>query len=53
MSQLTSIAQGHYQNADRQVTQLEELQALVMEKEEIIAERDLSSGRIRSMRVMQ
>jgi hypothetical protein len=40
MSQLTSIAQGHYRNADRQVTQIEELQALVMEKEEIIAERD-------------
>jgi hypothetical protein len=40
MSQLTSIAQGHYRNADRQVTQIEELQALVTEKEEIIAERD-------------
>jgi hypothetical protein len=40
MSQLTSIAQGHYQNADRQVTQIEELQALVTEKEETIAERD-------------
>jgi hypothetical protein len=40
MSQLTSIAQGHYRNADRQVTQIEELQALVTEKEEIITERD-------------
>jgi hypothetical protein len=40
MSQLTSIAQGHYRNADRQVTQIEELQALVTEKEEIIAERE-------------
>jgi hypothetical protein len=40
MSLLTSIAQGHYRNADRQVTQIEELQALVTEKEEIIAERD-------------
>jgi hypothetical protein len=40
MSQLTGIAQGHYRNVDRQVTQIEELQALVMEKEEIIAERD-------------
>jgi uncharacterized coiled-coil protein SlyX len=40
MSQLTSIAQGHYRNVDRQVTQIEELQALVTEKEEIIAERD-------------
>jgi hypothetical protein len=43
MSQLTSIAQGHYRNADRQVSQIEELQALVMEKEEIIAERDKTS----------
>jgi hypothetical protein len=40
MSQLTCIAQGHYQNADRQVTQIVELQALVIEKEEIIAARD-------------
>jgi hypothetical protein len=40
MSQLTSIAQGHYKNADRQVTQIEELQALVTEKEEIITERN-------------
>jgi hypothetical protein len=40
MSLLTGIAQGHYRNADRQVTQIEELQALVTEKEEIIAERD-------------
>ncbi|PVH64142.1 hypothetical protein PAHAL_2G200600 [Panicum hallii] len=40
MSQLTSKAQVHYRNADQQVTQLEELQALVTEKEEIIAERD-------------
>jgi hypothetical protein len=37
MGQLTGIAQGHYINADRQVTQIEELQALVTEKEEIIA----------------
>jgi hypothetical protein len=40
MGQLTVIAQGHYQNADRQVTQIEELQALVTEKEEIIAARE-------------
>jgi hypothetical protein len=40
MSMLTGIAQGHYRNADRWVTQIEELQALVTEKEEIIAERD-------------
>jgi hypothetical protein len=40
MSQLTSITQGHYRNAGRQVTQIEELQALVTKKEEIIAKRD-------------
>jgi hypothetical protein len=40
MGQLTGIAQGHYRNADRQVTQIIELQALVTEKEEIIATRD-------------
>jgi hypothetical protein len=40
MGQLTGIAQGHYRNADRQVTQIEELQALVTEKEEIIAARE-------------
>jgi hypothetical protein len=40
MSLLTGIAQGHYRNANRQVTQIEELQALVREKEEIIAERE-------------
>jgi hypothetical protein len=40
MGQLTSIAQGHFRNADRQVTQIEQLQALVTEKEEIIAARE-------------
>jgi hypothetical protein len=40
MNLLTGIAQGHYRNVDRQVTQIEELQALVMEKEKIIAEQD-------------
>jgi hypothetical protein len=40
MSLLTGTAQGHYRNADRRVTQIEELQALVTEKEEIIAERN-------------
>jgi hypothetical protein len=40
MGQLTGIAQGHYRNADRQVTQIEELQTLVTEKEEIITERE-------------
>jgi chromosome segregation ATPase len=40
MGQLTSIAQGHFRNADRQVTQIEQLQALVTEKEGIIAARE-------------
>jgi hypothetical protein len=40
MGQLTSIAQGHYRNAYRQVTQIVELQALVTEKEETIAARE-------------
>jgi uncharacterized protein (DUF305 family) len=37
MSQLTSAAQSHYRNADRQVTQIVKLQALVTQKDEIIA----------------
>jgi hypothetical protein len=40
MGQLTSITQGHFRNADRQVTQIEQLQALVTEKEGIIAARE-------------
>jgi hypothetical protein len=40
MGQLTSIAQGHFRNADRQVTQIAQLQALVIEKDEIIAARE-------------
>jgi hypothetical protein len=40
MGQLTCAAQSHYQNADRQVTQIVELQALVTQKDEIIAARD-------------
>jgi DNA-directed RNA polymerase beta' subunit len=40
MGQLTSIMQGHFRNADRQVTQIEQLQALVTKKEEIIAARE-------------
>jgi hypothetical protein len=40
MGQLTGIAQGHYRNADRQVTQIVELQALVTEQEEIITARE-------------
>jgi hypothetical protein len=40
MGPLIGIAQGHYRNADRQVTQIVELQALVTEKEEIITARE-------------
>jgi hypothetical protein len=40
IGQLIGTAQGHYRNADRQVTQIVELQALVTEKEEIITARD-------------
>jgi hypothetical protein len=40
MGQLTSATQSHYRNADRQVTQIVELQALVTQKDEIIAARD-------------
>jgi hypothetical protein len=40
VNQITGVAQSHYQNADRQVTQIVELQALVTQKDEIIAARD-------------
>jgi protein involved in temperature-dependent protein secretion len=40
MGQLTGVVQGHYRNADHQVTQIVELQALVTEKEEIITARE-------------
>jgi TolA-binding protein len=40
MGQLIGTAQGHYRNADRWVTQIVELQALVTEKEEIITARE-------------
>ncbi|PUZ56551.1 hypothetical protein GQ55_5G328700 [Panicum hallii var. hallii] len=40
IGQLINIAQGHYRNVDSQVTQIEQLQALVTEKEEIIAARE-------------
>jgi hypothetical protein len=40
MGQLTGVAQSHYRNADRQETQIVELQALVTQKDEIIAARD-------------
>jgi hypothetical protein len=40
MGQLTSIAQVHFRNTGRQVTQIAQLQALVTEKDEIIAARE-------------
>jgi hypothetical protein len=40
VGKLIGIAQGHYRNANRQVTQIVELQALVTEKEEIITARE-------------
>ncbi|PVH48065.1 hypothetical protein PAHAL_4G234100 [Panicum hallii] len=40
MNQITGVAQSHYRNADRQVTQIVELQALVTQKDEIIAASD-------------
>jgi hypothetical protein len=40
MGQLISIAQGHFRNTDQQLTQIEQLQALVTEKKEIIAARE-------------
>jgi uncharacterized coiled-coil protein SlyX len=40
MGQLINIVQGHFSNADRQVTQIERLQALVTEKDEVIAARE-------------
>jgi uncharacterized protein (DUF3084 family) len=40
MNQLTSIAQSHHRNVDQQVTQIEELQATITAKDEVIAQRD-------------
>jgi uncharacterized protein (DUF3084 family) len=40
MGQLIHNAQGHFRNTERQVTQIEQLQALMTEKEEIIAARE-------------
>jgi hypothetical protein len=40
IGQLINIAQGHYREADRQVTQVERLQALVTEKDGIMAARE-------------
>jgi hypothetical protein len=40
MNQLTSIAQSHHRNIDRQVIQIEELQATITTKDEVIAQQD-------------
>jgi hypothetical protein len=40
IGQLINIARGHYREADRQVTQVEQLQALVTKKDGIIAARE-------------
>jgi hypothetical protein len=40
MGQLINIAQGHFRNTDRQVTQIAQLQAFVTEKDEIITARE-------------
>jgi hypothetical protein len=40
MGQLINAAQSHYREADRQITQVDQLRALVTQKDEIIAARD-------------
>jgi hypothetical protein len=40
MSQMTSIAQGYRRNINRQITHIEELQATITAKDEVIAQRD-------------
>jgi hypothetical protein len=40
MNQLTSVAQSHHRNIDQQVTQIEELQATITAKDEVIAQQD-------------
>jgi hypothetical protein len=40
MSQMTSLAQGYHKNINRQITQIEELQATITAKDEVIAQRD-------------
>jgi hypothetical protein len=37
MNQLTSIVKSHHRNIDQQVTQIEELQATITAKNEVIA----------------
>jgi predicted RNase H-like nuclease (RuvC/YqgF family) len=39
MSQMTSMAQGYHRNINRQITQIEELQATITAKDEVIAQR--------------
>jgi hypothetical protein len=55
MGQLTSIMQGHFRNADRQVTQIQQLQTLLTEKEGITLQvrKLFIIGKTRSMRVMR
>jgi hypothetical protein len=40
MSQMTNIAQGYRRNINRQITQIEELQATITAKDEVIAQLD-------------
>jgi uncharacterized protein (DUF3084 family) len=40
MSQMTSIAQGCHKNINQQITQIEELQATITAKDEVIAQWD-------------
>jgi hypothetical protein len=40
MRQMTSVAQGYRRNINRQITQIEELQATITAKDEVIAQRD-------------
>jgi hypothetical protein len=40
MSQMTSIAQGYHKNINRQITQIEELEATITAKDEVIAQQD-------------
>jgi hypothetical protein len=37
MSQMTSVAQGYHRNINWQITQIEELQATITTKDEVIA----------------
>jgi hypothetical protein len=55
MGQLTGIAQGHYRNADRQVTQIVSFKPWSPRKRKLSQHgmRPFFTGRIRSMRVMQ